>query len=317
MANAKTEDKKMTLTSKFSRKGLVSDLILYLFTALAMVTIASMSRRGLIITMVIVGIVLAIAAAIWFFQLKVIVVSEQEIEVRRAILPSSKQYYRFAEFDSFLLYQSGKTEYLYLLRQGQRILKLSSNIYENYEELKNALSVIGAETWGMDSARAVDSVFSKKHLLAVLFLFLFVLVGLAVPVSDYFEIGYVRESSLGIGLVVALFFLVLVMVALYPFKHLTIWRGNLEVKHLLWPFKVKYYSLEDFDFSLEIITKHQHGQDESLWLIRNGKLVVDIPQSVYANYDALEHAIGIVPSDTIEMGMIQALPYYFGKTFRI
>ena len=307
----------MTLTSKFSRKGLVSDLILYLFTALAMVTIASMSRRGLIITMVIVGIVLAIAAAIWFFQLKVIVVSEQEIEVRRAILPSSKQYYRFAEFDSFLLYQSGKTEYLYLLRQGQRILKLSSDIYENYEELKNALSVIGAETWGVDSARAVDSVFSKKHLLAVLFLFLFVLVGLAVPVSDYFEIGYVRESSLGIGLVVALFFLVLVMVALYPFKHLTIWRGNLEVKHLLWPFKVKYYSLEDFDFSLEIITKHQHGQDESLWLIRNGKLVVDIPQSVYANYDALEHAIGIVPSDTIEMGMIQALPYYFGKTFRI
>jgi len=281
------------------------------------VTIASMSRRGLIITMVIVGIVLAIAAAIWFFQLKVIVVSEQEIEVRRAILPSSKQYYRFAEFDSFLLYQSGKTEYLYLLRQGQRILKLSSDIYENYEELKNALSVIGAETWGVDSARAVDSVFSKKHLLAVLFLFLFVLVGLAVPVSDYFEIGYVRESSLGIGLVVALFFLVLVMVALYPFKHLTIWRGNLEVKHLLWPFKVKYYSLEDFDFSLEIITKHQHGQDESLWLIRNGKLVVDIPQSVYANYDALEHAIGIVPSDTIEMGMIQALPYYFGKTFRI
>ncbi len=307
----------MTLTSKFSRKGLVSDLILYLFTALAMVTIASMSRWGLIITMVIVGIVLAIAAAIWFFQLKVIVVSEQEIEVRRAILPSSKQYYRFAEFDSFLLYQSGKTEYLYLLRQGQRVIKLSSDIYENYEELKNALSVIGAETWGVDSARAVDSVFSKKHLLAVLFLFLFVLVGLAVPVSDYFEIGYVRESSLGIGLVVALFFLVLVMVALYPFKHLTIWRGNLEVKHLLWPFKVKYYSLEDFDFSLEIITKHQYGQDESLWLIRNGKLVVDIPQSVYANYDVLEHAIGIVPSDTIEMGMIQALPYYFGKTFRI
>jgi len=307
----------MTLTSKFSRKGLVSDLILYLFTALTMVTIASMSRRGLIITMVIVGIVLAIAATIWLFQLKVIVVSEQEIEVRRAILPSSKQYYRFAEFDSFLLYQSGKTEYLYLLRQGQRVIKLSSDIYENYEELKNALSVIGAETWGIDSARAVDSVFSKKHLLAVLFLFLFVLVGLAVPVSDYFEIGYVRESSLGIGLVVALFFLVLVMVALYPFKHLTIWRGNLEVKHLLWPFKVKYYSLEDFDFSLEIITKHQHGQDESLWLIRNGKLVVDIPQSVYANYDALEHAIGIVPSDTIEMGMIQALPYYFGKTFRI
>lgn len=307
----------MTLTSKFSRKGLFSDLILYLITALAMVTIGTVSRRGLIVTVVIVGIVLAIAVAIWLFRLKVIIISEQEIEVRRAILPSSKRYYRFTEFDSFLMYQSGKTEHLYLLRQGQRVLKLSSDIYENYEEIKNALSVIGAETWGVDSARAVDSVFSKKHLLAVLFLFLFVLVGLAVPVSDYFEKEYVRGSSLVIGLIVALFFLFLVIAALYPCKHLTIWRGNLEVKHLLWPFKVKYYSLEDFDFSLEIITKHQHGQDESLWLIRNGKLVVDIPQSVYANYDALEHAIGIVPSDTIEMGMIQALPYYFGKTFRI
>lgn len=307
----------MTLTSKFSRKGLFSDLILYLITALAMVTIGTVSRRGLIVTVVIVGIVLAIAVAIWLFRLKVIIVSELEIEVRRAILPSSKHYYRFAEFDSFLLYQSGKTEYLYLLRQGQRILKLSSDIYENYEELKNALSIIGGETWGVDAARAVDSVFSKKHLLAVSFLFLFVFVGLAVPVSDYFEKGYVRESSLGIGLVVALFFLFLVIVALYPYKYLTIWRGNLEVKHLLWPFKVKYYSLEDFDFTLEIITKHQQDKEESLWLIRNGKLAVDIPKSVYSNYDALKHAIGIVPSDTIEMGMIQALPYYFGKTFRI
>ena len=115
----------------------------------------------------------------------------------------------------------------------------------------------------------------------------------------------------------ALFFLVLVLVALYPYKYLTIWRGNLEVKHLLWPFKVKYYSLEDFDFTLEIITKHQQDKEESLWLIRNGKLAVDIPQSVYSNYDALKYAIGIVPSDTIEMSMIQALPYYFGKTFRI
>ena len=307
----------MPLTSKFSRKGLFSDLILYLLTALAMVTIASVSGQGLIATVVIAGIVLAIAAAIWFFRLKVMVVSEQEIEVRQAILPFSKHYYRFAEFDSFLLYQSGKTEYLYLLRQGQRVIKLSSDIYENYEELKNALSVIGGETWGVDAARAVDSVFSKKHLLAVFFLFLFVLVGLAIPVSDYFENGNVRESSLGIGLVVAAFFLVLVVVALYPCKHLTIWRGNLEVKRLLWPFKVKYYSLEDFDFSLEIITKSQYGQDESLWLIRNGKLAVDIPQSVYSNYDALKHAIGIVPSDTIEMSMIQALPYYFGKTFKI
>jgi hypothetical protein len=305
----------MIITSKFNKKGLVNDLSLFLLTVLGMVTFASISGQELVTTIVLAGILLAIAFMIWLFRLKIIVVYEQEIEVRRVCLPFWKHYYRLAEFDSFLLYQSGKTEYTYLLCRGQRVIKLSSDIYENYEELKKILSVIGHGEWGADEARAVDSVFSKKYLLVISCLFLFVLLGVAIPICDYYEKGSVRDSSLVIGLSCATFFFLLSIAALYPCKHITIWRGNLEVKRLLWPFKVKYYSLDEFDYSLEIITKSQYSQEESLWLMREGKLAVSISQSVYSNYDALEHAIGIIPSDTIEMSNIKKIPYYLGKTF--
>lgn len=305
----------MIITSKFNKKGLVNDLSLFLLTVLGMVTFASVSGPELVTTIVLAGILLAIAFIIWLFRLKILVVYEQEIEVRRVCLPFWKQYYRLAEFDSFLLYQSGKTENAYLLCRGQRVIKLSSDIYENYEELKRTLLVIGHGEWGADEARAVDSVFSTKYLLVILCLFLFVLLGLAIPICDYYEKGSVRDSSLVIGLSCATIFFLLSIVALYPCKQITIWRGNLEVKHLLWPFKVNYYSLEKFDYSLEIITKSQYSQEESLWLMREGKLSVSISQTVYSNYDALEYAIGIIPSDTIEMSSIKKIPYYFGKTF--
>ena len=194
------------------------------------------------------------------------------------------------------------------------MIKLSSDMYENYEALKKTLSVIGHGEWGADEARAIDSVFSKKYLLAISCLFLFVLLGVAIPVCEYYEKGSVRESSLVIGLSCATFFFLLSIAALYPCKHITIWRGNLEVKRLLWPFKVKYYSLDEFDYSLEVITKFQYSQEESLWLMREGKLALSISQAVYSNYDALEHAIGIIPSDTIEMSSIKKIPYFFGKT---
>ena len=276
----------MIITSKFSNKGLVSDLIIFLLTVLGMMTFASVSGQELVTTIVIAGILLTIAFIIWLFRLKIIVVYEQEIEVRRICLPFWKHYYRLAEFDSCLLYQSGKTEYAYLLCRGERVIKLSSDMYENYEALKKTLSVIGHGEWGADEARAIDSVFSKKYLLAISCLFLFVLLGVAIPVCEYYEKGSVRESSLVIGLSCATFFFLLSIAALYPCKHITIWRGNLEVKRLLWPFKVKYYSLDEFDYSLEVITKSQYSQEESLWLMREGKLAVSISQAVYSNYDA-------------------------------
>jgi hypothetical protein len=107
----------------------------------------------------------------------------------------------------------------------------------------------------------------------------------AIPICDYYEKGSVRESSLVIGLSCATFFFLLSIAALYPCKHITIWRGNLEVKRLLWPFKVKYYSLDEFDYSLEIITKSQYSQEESLWLMREGKLAVSISQAVCSRWD--------------------------------
>ena len=151
----------MIITSKFSKKGLVSDLSLFLLTVLGLVSFASVSGQELVTTIVLAGILFAIAFITWLFRLKIIVVYEQEIEVRRVCLPFWKHYYRLAEFDSFLLNQSGKTEYAYLLCQGQRVIKLSSDIYENYEELKKTLSVIGS---GGQMRHARLILFSQKNI---------------------------------------------------------------------------------------------------------------------------------------------------------
>ncbi|MBO7470597.1 MAG: hypothetical protein J6T78_01915, partial [Bacteroidaceae bacterium] len=72
-------------------------------------------------------------------------------------------------------------------------------------------------------------------------------------------------------------------------------------------------ALDDFDFALEVVTPSQFETEKSLWLIRVNKLAISIPKSIYANYDVLEHAIGIVPSDTIKMSYFKKLKYHLGK----
>ena len=106
--------------------------------------------------------------------------------------------------------------------------------------------------------------------------------------------------------------------ALYFSKRLTIWRGNIEERSLLCPWKVRCYSLRDFDYALEVFTPGQYGSDEvSLWLIRDNKLVLSISHDDYANYDVLVHAIGIKPAKTVTMQWNQKLRYLFGKTIQI
>ena len=61
----------MIITSKFSNKGLVSDLIIFLLTVLGMMTFASVSGQELVTTIVIAGILLTIAFIIWLFRLKI------------------------------------------------------------------------------------------------------------------------------------------------------------------------------------------------------------------------------------------------------
>ena len=54
-----------------------------------------------------------------------------------------------------------------------------------------------------------------------------------------------------------------------------------------------------------------------LAIAAGSKLALNIPQNVYANYDTLGHAIGIEPTDTIQMSYFKKLRYHLGKPIEL
>lgn len=307
----------MLITSKFNSKGLWLELIMYLLAPLTLMTFSLGSRRAIFVTIVVAGVLLAIALCSWAFRLKTIVVTDQELEVKHTCLPFLKRFYRLAEFDSYIIEEEENGESIYLLYQGKRAVKLSSKIYENYAELKEALSSIELKDWGADASRAVDSAFAKSHLFGLSLWFLLSLLIIAIPLTEYIEEGEVTMKSYLLSSLCALVFLPILLYILHTTKRLTIWREHLEAKSLLCPWKVGYYALDDFDFALEVITPTQFQDEKSLWLIQDRKLVISINKSYYANFDLLEHAIGIEPYDIVNMNYLQKLRYHLGKTIDI
>ena len=307
----------MYITSKFNPKGLWLQLVLFLLASLSLMTFSIGSKWAIFVTIVVAGIILLIALFIWAFRLKTITVTDHELEVKHTCFPFLKRFYRLAEFDSYIIEEEENGESLYLLYQGKRAVKLSSKIYENYAELKEALSSIEPKEWGVDTNRAVDSELAKSLIFGIVIWFLLSLLVVALPVAEYIEDGQVTKKSYLISLMCGLLFFPILFYLLSSSKRLTIWRGHLEVRSLLCPWKTDDYTLDDFDYALEVITPSQFENEKSLWLIRDNKLAISIPKSVYANYDVLEHAIGIVPSNTIHLSYFKKLRYHLGKTIVI
>ena len=310
----------MVVTSKFDSKGIKYELMLFLVAALAMVggPMLRTKKLELVTKLIVVSIAEVVALLIWAIRLKVITVVDQGFEVRRVCFPFLKRFYRFAEFDFYVVEQKRETEHFHLLRQGERTVSFSSKEYENYEELKSLLSVVGTKEWGTDDNRAVDSVLTKKFLVGVSFFLILMLFLVSAPIFEYIFDGQVTLKTCCFAYVPGLFFLLLLIYTLYAGKRLTIWRGNIEVRSLLCPWKVRCYALRDFDYALEVFTPGQYGSGEvSLWLIRDNKLVLSISHDDYANYDVLVHAIGIKPAKTVTMQWNQKLRYHFGKTIQI
>ena len=310
----------MVITSKFDSKGIKYELMLFLVAALAMVggPMLRTNKLELVTKLIVVSVAEVVALLIWAIRLKVLTVVDQGFEVRRVCFPFLKRFYRFAEFDFYVVEQKRETEHFHLLRQGERTVSFSSKEYENYEELKSLLSVVGTKEWGADDNRAVDSVLTKKFLVGVSFCLILMLFLVSAPIFEYIFDGQVTLKTCCFAYVPGLFFLLLLIYTLYAGRRLTIWRGNIEVRSLLCPWKVRCYSLRDFDYALEVNTPAQYGFIvKSLWLIRDNKLVLSISQDDYANYDVLVHAIGIKPAKTVTMQWNQKLRYYFGKTIQI
>ncbi|MBR1901805.1 MAG: hypothetical protein IJ826_02365 [Bacteroidaceae bacterium] len=310
----------MIVTSKFNSRGIKVELMLFLVAAFAMVGGPMMRAHnlGLVTKLIVVSIAEVVALLIWAIRLRVITVVDQGFEVRRVCFPFLKRFYRFAEFDFYVVEQKGEIEHFHLLRQGERTVSFSTRDYENYEDLKSLLSVVGTKEWSVDYNRAVDSVFKKIPLVMIFFFLILTLFMASFPFIDYFFNGHVIIRSHLFPSVIGLLFFSLPLYGLYTSRLITIWRGNIEVRSLLCPWKVRCYSLKDFDYALEVLTPGQYGSGNvSLWLIRDDKLVLNISQDLYANYDVLSHAIGIMPSQTVTFKWLQVLKYGFGKRIQI
>lgn len=310
----------MIVTSKFNSRGIKVELMLFLVAAFAMVGGPMMRAHnlGLVTKLIVVSIAEVVALLIWAIRLRVITVVDQGFEVRRVCFPFLKRFYRFAEFDFYVVEQKGEIEHFHLLRQGERTVSFSTRDYENYEDLKSLLSVVGTKEWSVDYNRAVDSVFKKIPLVMIFFFLILTLFMASFPFIEYFFNGHVIVRSHLFPSVIGLLFFSLPLYGLYTSRLITIWRGNIEVRSLLCPWKVRCYSLKDFDYALEVLTPGQYGSDNvSLWLIRDDKLVLNISQDLYANYDVLSHAIGIMPSQTVTFKWLQVLKYGFGKRIQI
>lgn len=310
----------MIVTSKFNSRGIKVELMLFLVAAFAMVGGPMMRAHnlGLVTKLIVVSIAEVVALLIWAIRLRVITVVDQGFEVRRVCFPFLKRFYRFAEFDFYVVEQKGEIEHFHLLRQGERTVSFSTRDYENYEDLKSLLSVVGTKEWSVDYNRAVDSVFKKIPLVMIFFFLILTLFMASFPFIECFFNGHVIVRSHLFPSVIGLLFFSLPLYGLYTSRLITIWRGNIEVRSLLCPWKVRCYSLKDFDYALEVLTPGQYGSDNvSLWLIRDDKLVLNISQDLYANYDVLSHAIGIMPSQTVTFKWLQVLKYGFGKRIQI
>ena len=96
---------------------------------------------------------------------------------------------------------------------------------------------------------------------------------------------------------------------------------QVDVRRLLWPFRVKHYQMTDFDGCYNVIIKSDGqlgSQDEELrWLVKNNKVVLEIGERVYRNFEALRDATRIQSLGRLELSYIQAMKYSLGKTIQL
>jgi hypothetical protein len=130
------------------------------------------------------------------------------------------------------------------------------------------------------------------------------------------SLGMILFSIFGI-----LLFGGLTLAYLFSYQNITVWRGQVEVRRLLWPFRVKHYLLDDFDGYYDVIIKsdgQMGSKDEELrWLVKNEKVVLEIGEREYRNFEALRDATRIQSLGRLELSYIQAMKYSLGKTIQL
>ncbi len=254
-------------------------------------------------------------------SIKRITVFPDGLETQNLLLPFWKRFYRFAEFDYAQSEHENNSEVFRLIINGKRQVSIASYLYLNFEEIKGAIAVKDKSGFSVRDNAAVVSDYKKLRLFGVSFLLLFfVLVGVMTTLSDVIDGKPVRLASVLIGASVILFFGSLLFIYLYSYKRITVWRGQVEVKRLLWPSKARYYAVSDFDGFYDELEK-SNGQlgsqdEDSIWLVKDDRLVISVEEPMYSNYEELIAVFRNVNClGSLEFMGFQSLKYHFGKKF--
>ena len=260
-------------------------------------------------------------SAFYLASIKRIIVVADGLETQNLLLPFWKRFYRFAEFDYAQSEYSKSGEVLRLIKNGERQLSIASNTYLNFEEIKEAIAVKDKSGFFVRENAEVVSEYNKVRLYGITgFGLFFVLIGVAVALSDVIDGRPLRLGSIIIGISAILLFGSLLFIYLFSHKEIKVWRGQVEVKRLLWPFKVRYYDVSDFDGFYYVLEK-SNGQlgsrdENSIWLVKNHRLAVSVSEPMYRNYEELKTAFQPVPClGRLEFMGFQSLKYHLGKKF--
>ena len=150
---------------------------------------------------------------------------------------------------------------------------------------------------------------------------LLVLLMVLMPIGRFIEGEEVSPGMILFSLFGVLLFGGFLLAFLFPYQNISVWRGGIDVQRLLWPFQVKHYNMADFD-GCYYVTVKSNGQlgskdEEMHWLIKNDKLVLDIEEGIYKNFEALKNVTRTKHLGRLELTPIQAMKYRLGKKIQL
>ncbi|MBO4315155.1 MAG: hypothetical protein J5867_04215 [Prevotella sp.] len=291
------------MKSTFSKAYLRTTFLIISFVAIVIVIVFLFQRSW--IYSFLMGFYGFVFLMVWeLFTLKTITIEREGLEIKRTFLPFIKRYYRFNEFDYAQTNKSSGYEKYQLIRNGERVVTISSEPYSNYAALKKAIPVRNKKHFSPRTQEAVASLYNKTRL--------WCLGGLYGITTLFVSIGCI---AMDIPLViVAMSFLALIcwltlLLFLSHYKKIVIWNGQIEVRRLLWPFKLHIYKISEIDGYYRVTVYNGRQDEERWWLVKSNKLLLSISQSVYKNYDALTSATQTKCLGSLEISDFQSLKY--------
>ena len=271
--------------SQFNTKYIYTTFVLIAFGVLSSIGVSLFKKEMFVPMLLVLGIFTFLLFAFFLVSLKRITVLCDGLEAQSVLLPFSKQFYRFAEFDYSEKLQTSSGEVLWLIKDGRRVVSFSSAIYKNYTQLCQAIGVQTKEHFsGRDNAEVVSE-YNKVHLYVCLGFGSF-----SVAVMALMSVGpYCDGKVVSLGMFL---------------------------------FSISWHTLlTDFDGCYNVIIKSDGqlgSQDEELrWLVKNNKVVLEIGERVYRNFEALRDATRIQSLGRLELSYIQAMKYSLGKTIQL